>query len=101
MGTDKSASPAKAANVKCDGCSKSFVIELKERPLACGGAQQRFQCPHCKKYYVVANITPAGVKIRQQVRQVEETLKAKPGDDGLVAELARLKAELAKEVTKN
>ncbi len=101
MGTDKSASPAKMPNVKCDGCNKQFAIELKERPLAGGGAQQRFQCPHCKKYYVVANITAEGVKIRQQVWQAETALQAKPGDDGLVAELARLKGELAKEVTKN
>ena len=100
MDTDKSASPVKAANVKCDGCNKQFAIELRERPLPGGGAQQRFRCPHCGKYYVVANISALGVKIRQQLKVVEAQLLEKPGDEALQAELQRLKQELAPEVTK-
>ena len=89
------ASKATVPQVTCDGCKKRFTIELKERPLAGGGAQQRFQCPHCKKYYVVANISAEGIKVRQQLRAVEVQLQGKPGDEGLAAEVVRLKELLA------
>ena len=84
----------------CEGCKKRFTIELKERPLPGGGAQQRFRCPHCGKYYLVANISAEGIKIRQQLRVVEAQLASKPGDEALAVELQRLKGLMAAEVTK-
>lgn len=90
----------RAPQVTCEGCTRRFTIELKERPLPGGGAQQRFKCPHCGKYYLVANISAEGVKIRQQLKGIEAQLKEKPGDAGLVAEMGRLKELLSREVTK-
>ncbi len=54
--------------VRCDGCSKTFTPKLKERPVKDGGAEQRFRCPYCRKWYVVATITAEGVRIRQQMQ---------------------------------
>lgn len=98
--TGRQGNKATVPQVVCEGCQKRFAIELKERPLPGGGAQQRFKCPHCGKVYNVANISAEGIKIRQQLRAVEAQLASKPGDEALVAEAVRLKVLMAAEVTK-
>lgn len=87
-----------AATVACDHCTKQFKIELKERPLTGGGAEQRFRCPHCRTWYTVAMISAEGIRIRQRMRAVELALSERPGDAGLQDELATLRERMRGEV---
>lgn len=60
--------PKVMKRVRCDKCSKSFALKLKERPVRGGGAEQFFRCPTCRHTYIVATITVEGVRIRQQMQ---------------------------------
>lgn len=84
--------------VICDKCAKAFALELKERPVSGGGAEQRFRCPHCRTWFYVAFITAPGLRIRQQIKAVESELKMKPDDVGLRDQLADLRAKMKAEV---
>lgn len=85
--------------IVCDGCGQSFRPVLKERPIKGGGMQQRFRCPHCRRYYVVANITPEGLKIRQRLQAVSAELEQAPGDEELARRLDELRQEFRAEVS--
>ena len=71
----------------CDKCHREFDIVVKEKPVKGGGAKLFFKCPHCRKQYLIANITAEGVKIREQI-------KTATGD-----ELVRLREEYSQHVT--
>ena len=86
-------------NVICERCGGRFEPQLKERPLKGGGAERRFRCPWCAAWHVVAIITPLGVKLMQQIQQIEAQLKQSPGDNGLVAQREALQAQLRPEVS--
>lgn len=84
--------------VTCDHCGKSFAIDLKERLVAGGGAEQRFRCPHCRTWYTVAVISAEGVRIRQRMRAVEGDLVLRPDDEALQEELWALRRRMREEV---
>ncbi|MGD9726283.1 MAG: hypothetical protein AB7R40_22245 [Nitrospiraceae bacterium] len=84
--------------VICDKCSESFALELKERPVSGGGAEQRFRCPHCRTWFSVAFITATGIRIRQQIKAVEVEIKGQPDDEALRARLADLRTLMRAEV---
>lgn len=86
-------------NVTCERCGSRFEPKLKQRPLKGGGAERRFRCPWCAAWYVVAVITPLGVKLLQQIAAVEVQLKQSPGDSGLIARREALQAQLRPEVS--
>lgn len=89
--------------VTCDRCGGRFEAVLKERPLRGGGAERRFRCPWCNKWYIVCTITPLGVKIFQQIKGVEAQMRKRVpsgrGDEGLQEQLARLRELLKPEVS--
>lgn len=87
-----------SATVICDRCSKSFTPELKERPVSGGGAEQRFRCPHCRHWFYVAFITAAGLRIRAQIKTVEQAIALAPDDEGLRGQLAELRTRMRAEV---
>lgn len=87
-----------AATVICDKCGKRFTPELKERPVSGGGAEQRFRCPHCRSWFYVAFITAAGLRIRAQIKAVEQAIRQAPDDEGLREQLADLRAKMRVEV---
>lgn len=86
--------------VTCERCGGRFEPQLKERPLKGGGVERRFRCQWCNKWYVVAVITPLGVKLMQQIQQVETQLEQLPGDAGLIAQREALQTQLRPEVTR-
>lgn len=75
--------------IECSqGCSKTFKANLFEVPHG-DGVKQYFQCTHCNKVYNVCKITPAGLKIRDQLQAA-----AKDNNRNLVAKLQqKLKEE--------
>lgn len=85
--------------VHCDKCGVHFVPSVKDRPTPGGGKQRRFRCPHCKKWYVVANFTPLAVRILADIDRVEIELATKPGDPTLTEQLTGLRELLRPEVT--
>lgn len=85
--------------VICERCGGRFEPQLKERPLKGGGVERRFRCPWCRAWYVAAVITSLGVKLMQQIQQVEIKLKSRPGDAGLVEERQVLQERLKPEVS--
>jgi predicted Zn finger-like uncharacterized protein len=87
-----------APTVNCDKCSKPFTIELKERPVSGGGAEQRFRCPHCRTWFYVAYITAEGIRIRRQIKQVETQIQQRPDDAGLREQLMALRQRMRAEV---
>lgn len=91
-------SQQQAPTVICDKCSKPFTIELKERPVSGGGAEQRFRCPHCRTWFPVAYITAEGVRIRRQIKAVEQAIAQRPDDESLRAQLAELRTRMRAEV---
>ena len=84
--------------VSCDQCHKKFAIDLKERPLPGGGAEQRFCCPHCRHWYTVAFISAEGIRIRQRMRAVEAEMALLPDNAVLLEELMSLRAQMRSEV---
>lgn len=86
--------------VTCERCGGRFEPQLKERPLKGGGAERRFRCSWCNKWYTVAIITPLGVKLMQQIQQVEADLKDSPGRSGLIEQRRMLQEQLRPEITK-
>lgn len=87
-------------NVICERCGGRFEPQLKERPLKGGGAERRFRCPWCAAWHVVAIITPLGVKLMQQIQQVNAQLEQSPYDERLIAQRDSLLEVLRPEVTK-
>lgn len=87
-------------NVTCDSCRASFTPVVKDRPLRGGGKERRFRCPHCRRWYVVAIFTPAGVKIAQEIQQVEAAIRRNPADVALRTRLGTLREQLRPEVTR-
>lgn len=85
--------------VTCERCGGRFEPKLKERPLKGGGAERRFRCFWCAAWYVVAIITPLGVKLMQQIQQVETSLRERPGDSGLIEQRRMLQEQLRPEVS--
>lgn len=87
-------------NIICERCGSRFEPKLKQRPLKGGGAERRFRCPWCAAWYAVAIITPLGVKLMQQIQQVEIELKRQPGAQALIDQRVALQERLRPEVTK-
>lgn len=87
-------------NVTCDSCRASFTPGVKDRPLRGGGKERRFRCPHCRRWYIVAVFTPAGVKIAQEIQQVEAAIRRNPADVALRTRLGTLREQLRPEVTR-
>lgn len=87
--------------VHCDQCSQTFQIELKDRPRRGGGKERFFRCPHCRKHYTVALFTPLGVKLAQEIQQVEAQINQKPDSDNteLRERLTALREQLRPEVS--
>lgn len=84
--------------VSCDQCSNEFAIDLKERPLAGGSAEQRFRCPHCRHWYTVAIISAEGIRIRERMRSLEVEMALMPDDARLAAKYDELKQQMRAEV---
>lgn len=91
-------SQQQAPTVNCDKCGKPFAIDLKERPVSGGGAEQRFRCPHCRHWYYVAFITAEGIRIRQQIKSVEEQMRQRPDEETLRERLVELRSLMKAEV---
>lgn len=87
--------------VHCDQCGQTFPIEVKDRPLRGGGKERFFRCPHCKHKYVVARFTPLGVKLAQEIQQVEAQINRQPNSDNtaLRERLVELRTQLRPEVS--
>lgn len=87
-----------APTVNCDKCGKPFTIALKERPVSGGGAEQRFRCPHCRTWFYVAYITAEGLRIRRQIKAVEQAMAERPDDESLRTQLGELRTRMRGEV---
>ncbi len=87
-------------NITCDSCHASFTPVVKDRPLRGGGKERRFRCPQCRRWYVVAVFTPAGVKIAQEIQRVEAAIRRNPADIALREQLVELRGQLRPEVTR-
>ena len=87
-------------NVICERCGGRFSPVLKQRPLPGGGAERRFRCPWCAAWYVVAVITPLGVRLMQQIAAIEVELKNGPGRSELIEQRRVLQEQLRPEVTR-
>ena len=87
--------------VHCDRCGQTFQIQVKDRPLRGGGKERFFRCPHCQHKYTVARFTPLGVKLAQEIQQVEAQINQQPDSDNtaLRERLNKLRAQLRPEVT--
>lgn len=64
--------------VTCDSCSQTYEPELIAVPTDAGGEYQSFTCPHCKTEYPVCTITKHGLEIREEIKRLRETVKARP-----------------------
>lgn len=91
-------SQQQAPTVNCDNCGNPFTVDLKERPVSGGGAEQRFRCPHCKRWFYVAFITAEGIRIRQQIKQLEQAIAQRPDDESLRRQLIKLRERMKAEV---
>lgn len=89
---------SKTLSIVCERCGSRFEPTLKERPTPGGGAERRFRCPWCQAWYVVAVITPLGVKLMQQIRQIEAEMKRGAVSD-LQERLKDLREQLKPEVS--
>ena len=87
--------------IRCDRCGQAFELQVKDRPLRGGGKERRFRCPHCKHWYHVATFTPLGVKLAQEIEQVEAEIAKDANSDAteLRLRLTALRAQLRPEVT--
>lgn len=94
--TRQQAITPKTLTVTCERCGGRFEPQLKERPTPGGGAERRFRCLWCKQWYVVAVITPLGVKLMKAIAQVEAEMRRREGSD--VTDLRRRLVELRRQL---
>lgn len=68
-----------------------------------GGEKNYFECPHCRTRYVYAEITPAGMMLRERIQQKQATWKrAKLGTERqrVRQEIVTLQRKLEAEISK-
>lgn len=91
--------------VRCDECGRAFSPKLRDDPTPSGGMWRHFNCPRCGHHYDVATISPRGVQIAEEIREL--TLGNRRGDESSdqlrrnALAIRLLRRQMAREVTRH